>query len=128
MQCASAAVLGGHGAAPGSSALAPHPIFELAFNPEEIKFRLAAVPVFAVVNAKSEFVLVAGDDPKSRQLGLFFFSREEAEALVASVSAACCYQFSVKVLGEEGKGQCAPGGVRAGLHQVSPNRGYPEGC
>lgn len=63
----------------------PQPVFELAFNPEEIKFRLAAIPVYAVVNAKSEFVLVSGDDPKARQLGLFFFSREEAEALVTTI-------------------------------------------
>lgn len=73
-------------AALGQTKSAANPVFELTFNPEEIKFRLAAVPVFAVVNAKSEFVLVSSDDDLlARQLGLFFFSRDEAEALVATV-------------------------------------------
>lgn len=38
------------------------PLFDLALaNPEEIKARLNAVPVYVVVNNKNEFVLVAGD-------------------------------------------------------------------
>lgn len=37
------------------------PLLELAFNPEEIKARLNAVPVYTVVNNKNEFVLVAGE-------------------------------------------------------------------
>ena len=40
---------------------AAQPVFELSFNPEEIKARLNAVPVYTVVNKKNEFVLVAGD-------------------------------------------------------------------
>lgn len=40
---------------------AAQPLFDLGFNPETIKARLSAVPVFAVVNNKNEFVLVAGE-------------------------------------------------------------------
>lgn len=38
-----------------------NPLFDLAFNPEEMKVRLASIPVYAVVNSKDEFVLVSGD-------------------------------------------------------------------
>ena len=34
----------------------------LAASPAEIKARLAGVPIYAVVNAKKEFILVSGDD------------------------------------------------------------------
>ncbi len=61
------------------------PAFELAATPDEIKLRLAGVPVFAVVNAKNEFVLVSGDGADERQLGLFFFSRADAEGLIATI-------------------------------------------
>ncbi len=33
----------------------------MAYNPEEIKARLSGVPVFAVINKKDEFVLIAGE-------------------------------------------------------------------
>jgi len=42
-------------------ASAAQPLFDLAFNAEEIKARLNAVPVFTVVNSKNEFVLVSGE-------------------------------------------------------------------
>ncbi len=43
------------------------PLLELAFNPEDIKARLDAVPVWVVVNNKNEFVLVAGEVRASRR-------------------------------------------------------------
>jgi hypothetical protein len=79
--------LSGHAAAAAAavhSSARRNPVLELAFNPEEIKFRLAAVPVYAVVNTKDEFVLVSGDED-GKQLGLFFFSKEDAEELIATV-------------------------------------------
>ena len=49
-------------AAAAQRAAAATPLFDLALaNPEEIKYRLASVPVYAVVNQKNEFVLVSGD-------------------------------------------------------------------
>ena len=39
----------------------PQPIFDLAYNPEEIKARLSGVPVYTVANKQNEFVLVAGE-------------------------------------------------------------------
>ena len=48
---------------------AAQPLFDLAFNPEEIKARLNAVPVFAVVNNKNEFVLVAGEVSREGKQG-----------------------------------------------------------
>jgi len=60
------------------------PLFDLAYNPEEVKQRLSAIPVFAVVNNKNEFVLVTGDDGV-RQLGMFFFRKEDAEGFISTV-------------------------------------------
>jgi hypothetical protein len=39
----------------------PQPIYDLAYNPEEIKARLSGVPVYTVANKQNEFVLVAGE-------------------------------------------------------------------
>ena len=60
-------------------------LFDLAASPDEIKLRLSGIPVYAVVNTKNEFVLVSGDDNESRQLGLFFFSKEDAEGLIDTI-------------------------------------------
>lgn len=49
-----------------------------------MKQRLSAIPVFAVVNNKNEFVLVTGDDGV-RQLGMFFFRKEDAEGFISTV-------------------------------------------
>ncbi|KAI3432456.1 hypothetical protein D9Q98_004006 [Chlorella vulgaris] len=57
------------------------------FNPESIKARLSSVPVYAVVNKKNEFVLVSGEDDV-KQLGLFFFSEPEAEAMLKTIKEA----------------------------------------
>lgn len=43
-----------------SSGRRPAPLFDVAYNPEDIKARLSGVPVFAVINKREEFVLVAG--------------------------------------------------------------------
>jgi hypothetical protein len=59
---------------------------DLAYSPAEVRARLASVPVFAVVNAADEFVLVTGDDG-ARQLGLFFLERADAEGLIATIRA-----------------------------------------
>lgn len=45
----------------GGSARRPQPVMELAMAKEEVKARLATVPVFTVANPKNEFVLVAGE-------------------------------------------------------------------
>lgn len=45
----------------GASAHRPQPIMELAMAKDEVKARLAPVPVFTVANPKNEFVLVAGE-------------------------------------------------------------------
>jgi hypothetical protein len=71
---------------------APHrqpadPLADLALSPEDIKFRMEGVPVYAVVNSNNEFVLVSGEDD-GRQLGLIFFSQEDAQALVSTVRHA----------------------------------------
>ena len=39
----------------------PQPVCDLAYNPEEIKARLAGIPVYTVANKQNEFVLVAGE-------------------------------------------------------------------
>ncbi len=37
------------------------PVAELAAEPQDIKSRLAGVPVYTVANKKNEFVLVSGE-------------------------------------------------------------------
>lgn len=69
------------GKALGSSPL--QPLMELAMAKDEIKARLAPIPVFTVANPKNEFVLVAGEN--NAQLGFFFFKREDAEAIVQKI-------------------------------------------
>lgn len=62
-------------------------MFDLSFNPEEIKTRLNGVAVYTMVNSKNEFVLVSGENDV-RQLGLFFFSEPEAEAMLKTIKQA----------------------------------------
>jgi hypothetical protein len=61
LQSVSARLAGAPRGAVAAARAAAQPLFDLAFNPEEIKARLNSVPVFAVVNNKNEFVLVAGE-------------------------------------------------------------------
>lgn len=69
-----------HGNSSGSAA---QPIMELAMAKDEIKARLAPIPVYTVANPKNEFVLVAGEN--NSQLGFFFFNRDDAEAIVKKI-------------------------------------------
>ncbi|PNH01092.1 Protein TIC 22-like, chloroplastic [Tetrabaena socialis] len=61
----------------------PQPVLDLAMAKDEVKARLAPVPVFTVANPKNEFVLVAGEN--NTQLGFFFFRKEDAEALIEKI-------------------------------------------
>ncbi len=99
-------------------AAAALPVFDVAATPDEIKLRLSGIPVFAVVNSKNEFVLVSGDGADDRQLGLFFFARDDAEGLIATIkeqnpklgksakilatSMDAVYDFAVTPRGETG--------------------------
>ena len=51
----------GAGGGGGGSRHRAQPVAELAYNPEEIKARLAGIPVYTVANKQNEFVLVAGE-------------------------------------------------------------------
>ncbi len=46
---------------PPSSRKASQPLCDLAMAKDEVKARLAPIPVFTVANPKNEFVLVAGE-------------------------------------------------------------------
>ncbi|PNW73271.1 hypothetical protein CHLRE_14g625750v5 [Chlamydomonas reinhardtii] len=61
----------------------PQPVMDLAMAKDEVKARLAPVPVYTVANPKNEFVLVAGEN--NTQLGFFFFRKEDAEALIEKI-------------------------------------------
>ncbi|KAL1535662.1 Protein TIC 22-like, chloroplastic [Salvia divinorum] len=52
-----------------------------AMSPEAIEERLAGVPVYALSNGSEEFVLVSGTQSR-KDLGLFFFTEADAEALL----------------------------------------------
>ncbi|KAG2492282.1 hypothetical protein HYH03_009522 [Edaphochlamys debaryana] len=67
----------------GGAGPRPQPVMDLAMAKEEVKARLAPVPVFTVANPKNEFVLVAGEN--NTQLGFFFFRKEDAEALIEKI-------------------------------------------
>lgn len=55
-----------------------------AMSTEAIEERLAGVPVYALSNASEEFVLVSGTST-GKNLGLFCFKKEDAEALLDQV-------------------------------------------
>ncbi|KAF7837057.1 protein TIC 22-like, chloroplastic [Senna tora] len=57
-----------------------------AMSTEAIEERLAGVPVYALSNAAEEFVLVAGTST-GKNLGLFCFRKEDAEALLEQVKS-----------------------------------------
>lgn len=52
-----------------------------AMSPEAIEERLAGVPVYALSNGSEEFVLISGTQSR-RDLGLFFLTEADAEALL----------------------------------------------
>ena len=52
-----------------------------AMSQEAIEERLAGVPVYALSNGSEEFVLVSGTQSR-KDLGLFFFTEADAEALL----------------------------------------------
>ena len=70
------------------------------------------------MNSKNEFVLVSGDNETDKQLGLFFFTKEDAEGLIATIkeqnaklgksakvlatSMDAVYEFAVTPRGESG--------------------------
>eukprot|EP00873_Tetraselmis_striata_P016336 jgi/Tetstr1/436600/TSEL_025397.t1 len=66
---------------------APQPVMaDLAMHPGEVSARLRGLTVYTVVNNKNEFVLVSGEGTGApRQLGLFFFSEEDAKSLVSKI-------------------------------------------
>ena len=57
-----------------------------AMSTEAIEERLAGVPVYALSNANEEFVLVSGTS-SGKNLGLFCFKKEDAEALLEQVKS-----------------------------------------
>lgn len=65
---------------------APQPIADVAMHPGEVSARLRGLIVYTVVNTKNEFVLVSGEGSGApRQLGLFFFSEEDAKSLIGKI-------------------------------------------
>ncbi|GBG63869.1 hypothetical protein CBR_g39650 [Chara braunii] len=78
---------GGGGGGGGSSAAAGgRHLFDVAMTLDQVCKRLEGVPVYTVTNASNEFVLISGsDENSSKSLGLFCFSQDDAEALLAQV-------------------------------------------
>uniref|UniRef100_A0A7S3VHL0 Tic22-like family protein n=1 Tax=Dunaliella tertiolecta TaxID=3047 RepID=A0A7S3VHL0_DUNTE len=67
---------------PGTGA-SSNVLCDMAMARDEVKARLAPIPVYTVANPKNEFVLVAGEN--NTQLGFFFLKREDAEAIVEKI-------------------------------------------
>lgn len=61
-------------------------LFDVALSTEEISQKLDGIPVYAVCNNSSEFVLVS-DSSNQKSLGIFCFRRSDAEALLQQVKA-----------------------------------------
>ena len=78
-----------------------------------VEGQLAAIPVYAVTNAASEFVLVAGGgegegEGGKQQLGLLCFAERDAEALLAAVRAADPRMGKVRQADTRWDGSSAP--------------------
>ena len=67
-------------------------LFDVALSTEEISRKLDGVPVYAVCNSSSEFVLVS-DSSSQKSLGIFCFRRIDAEALLDQVLASSSYSL-----------------------------------
>ncbi|GAQ86956.1 hypothetical protein KFL_003230010 [Klebsormidium nitens] len=67
----------------------PREVFKLAMTEAQITSKLDSVPVYTVINADNEFVLVSGgeeDKPDdTKHLGLFCFSEKDAAAFLKQV-------------------------------------------
>eukprot|EP00250_Pteridium_aquilinum_P010435 c19385_g1_i1 orf=53-1024(+) len=61
-------------------------LFDVALSSEDISQKLDGIPVYAVCNNSSEFVLVS-DSTNQKSLGFFCFRRSDAEALLQQVKA-----------------------------------------
>ncbi|KAL0040628.1 hypothetical protein WJX79_000007 [Trebouxia sp. C0005] len=69
-----------------AAARRPQPVFDLAASVDEMKARVATIPIYTVANKDNEFVLVSGENEgDKRQLGLFFFNKSDAQALVDKI-------------------------------------------
>ncbi|MCO5596854.1 hypothetical protein L7F22_050924 [Adiantum nelumboides] len=61
-------------------------LFDFALNSDDIFQKLEGIPVYAVCNNSSEFVLVS-DGRNQKSLGFFCFRRKDAESLLQQVQA-----------------------------------------
>ncbi|KAI5062683.1 hypothetical protein GOP47_0023222 [Adiantum capillus-veneris] len=61
-------------------------LIDFALNSDDISQRLEGIPVYAVCNNSSEFVLVS-DSSNQKSLGFFCFRRKDAESLLQQVQA-----------------------------------------
>ncbi len=55
-----------------AAARRPQPVFDLAASVDEMKARVAAIPIFTVANKDNEFVLVSGEVSLHMQLEQFW--------------------------------------------------------
>eukprot|EP00879_Flechtneria_rotunda_P004541 GHRR01004796.1.p1 GENE.GHRR01004796.1~~GHRR01004796.1.p1 ORF type:complete len:408 (+),score=136.00 GHRR01004796.1:163-1386(+) len=79
----SASQIGSSNSSSSERSLTAQPLYDLGMPKDEVKARLAPIPVYTVANPKNEFVLVAGEN--NTQLGFFFFNKEDAEAIIAKI-------------------------------------------
>jgi hypothetical protein len=67
----------------------PKEVFKLAMTEAQITSKLDSVPVYTVINADNEFVLVSGGEEEkpedTKHLGLFCFSEKDAAAFLKQV-------------------------------------------
>jgi len=71
-----------------ASVCGPQPVYDLALSPSQMATAVEGVPVWTVTNNENEFILVSQQGQgKTRQLGLFCFSQENANSLLKEVSS-----------------------------------------
>ena len=58
--------------------------------------KFQAVNVWAITNSANEFILVSGDSPEDRKLGLLCFSEDDADALLKQVFYSTDYYCYVE--------------------------------
>jgi hypothetical protein len=91
----------------------PKEVFKLAMTEAQITSKLDSVPVYTVINADNEFVLVSGGEEEkpedTKHLGLFCFSEKDAAAFLKQVrSFSSAFSLPLPLVVEEHSKRMTP--------------------
>jgi hypothetical protein len=108
----------GSGGGSSSGGRSPQPVIDVAMARDEVKARLASIPVYTVANPKNEFVLVAGEVSSHARQGRCAANWHETEHLTGPSPGPSAEQHPAGLLLPQGggrRGAHRQGGLPAAL-------------